>query len=1047
MSARGDLVVGLSVQADVAQAIKRLSDVDAALSRLDDAGQSISTDGLQRSTAAAEQLARAVRVAASAQEDLARTSGDSFQALGIRPSATVLADIERQQTAFERLKASGTASSEDVARAQTALAQRVAALNIELGRTPAQLGKISAGQYAQAMRQLPAQITDITTSLASGMPIWLVAIQQGGQIRDSFGGIGPALSAVLGTISPTVVGLGSLAAAAAAVVAGYVSGAAESQRLANALIQTGSYAGTTASELTAMSAALSGSVGTQTQAADALEQMAASGKVVRAEMERIAQAALAMSQVTSQSVEEIVGEFIKLADDPVRASAQLNEQHHYLTQTIYEQIRALDEQGASVEAARLAQDTYAQATIQRAGDVKANLGTLERAWLGVRTAAAQAWSAMSSLGREKSLQEQLDEAKAAGNEDRVWALQIRIEAERKAAAAAAETARVQAAGIEATGKVTAENDAARTSQEKMTKALSDYRQNLEKIRAANPSSALLDPGQIDKTVAAIKERFADKTANSVDSAYQSQLQSLTLSLADARTRVTNAKNGDAAATGSATARLEAWLSVNKDAKNLDEQRIATLRQLATQQDAASKSLSALTEGSKRSRAASSAAAREAKQQAAEAARRDARITAGMADVDARLQSVSGDRAAAAITEVQERWRKLVDDLKAAGDSGGLVKVQRLIDLETAKAQLAELQRRAETVFAEQQRQEQTLDVSVQTGTTGEITARERLLELHRQTADEVAALIPQMEQLAAVTGDPAAAAGVDALRLKVLQMRAETDELGKTFSNTFETSFASALSGLASGTKSVRDVVLGFVNDMTNGIARWAAEGLSQRASAGVLSIFGGGDGALASGAAAVSTAGGAVASAGQSLITGAAAVSTSATQLTAAAAALSAAQGIGSLGSFGSSLGGGLDLSSAVMAGLSFFDEGGYTGPGATHQVAGVVHAGEWVMPSARVNEPGALPFLAAFQARGMSLLRGLRGYATGGLVTPVGGALYQPTVSSGSTTVDNRLQLNLIDDPARIASVIGSPAGEKALTVLLSRNPTKFRQLLGLS
>ncbi|MDF5922598.1 phage tail length tape measure family protein [Pseudomonas aeruginosa] len=49
---------------------------------------------------------------------------------------------------------------------------------------------LSAGQYKQAMRQLPAQITDVVTSLASGMPVWMVAIQQGGQITDSFGGVG-----------------------------------------------------------------------------------------------------------------------------------------------------------------------------------------------------------------------------------------------------------------------------------------------------------------------------------------------------------------------------------------------------------------------------------------------------------------------------------------------------------------------------------------------------------------------------------------------------------------------------------------------------------------------------------------------------------------------------------------------------------------------------------------------------------------------------------------------------------------------------------------
>src|SRR5690606_25958809 len=47
-------------------------------------------------------------------------------------------------------------------------------------------GAISAGQYSMAMRQLPMQITDVVTGLISGQPAYMVAIQQGGQLRDSF---------------------------------------------------------------------------------------------------------------------------------------------------------------------------------------------------------------------------------------------------------------------------------------------------------------------------------------------------------------------------------------------------------------------------------------------------------------------------------------------------------------------------------------------------------------------------------------------------------------------------------------------------------------------------------------------------------------------------------------------------------------------------------------------------------------------------------------------------------------------------------------------
>ncbi|GFZ62926.1 phage tail tape measure protein [Pseudomonas amygdali pv. eriobotryae] len=54
---------------------------------------------------------------------------------------------------------------------------------------------VTAAQTTAAFRQLPAQITDIFTSLAGGQNPLMVLIQQGGQIKDAFGGVGPTLDA------------------------------------------------------------------------------------------------------------------------------------------------------------------------------------------------------------------------------------------------------------------------------------------------------------------------------------------------------------------------------------------------------------------------------------------------------------------------------------------------------------------------------------------------------------------------------------------------------------------------------------------------------------------------------------------------------------------------------------------------------------------------------------------------------------------------------------------------------------------------------------
>ncbi|MFH0001744.1 phage tail length tape measure family protein, partial [Pseudomonas aeruginosa] len=94
----------------------------------------------------------------------------------------------------------------------------------------------------------------------------------------------------------------------------------------------------------------------------------------------VATTSIAMQEATGKAVSDTVAEFSKLADEPVKASQQLNEKYHYLTASVYEQIAALDQQGDSLGAAQLAMDAYSQAMDERASQIVENLGTLETAW-------------------------------------------------------------------------------------------------------------------------------------------------------------------------------------------------------------------------------------------------------------------------------------------------------------------------------------------------------------------------------------------------------------------------------------------------------------------------------------------------------------------------------------------------------------------------------------------------------------------------------------------------------------------------------------------
>lgn len=70
----------------------------------------------------------------------------------------------------------------------------------------------SAAQTAFAMRMIPAQMTDIVVGLSTGQSPFMVLMQQGGQLKDMFGGIIPAIKGVstyvMGLINPYTVAAG-----------------------------------------------------------------------------------------------------------------------------------------------------------------------------------------------------------------------------------------------------------------------------------------------------------------------------------------------------------------------------------------------------------------------------------------------------------------------------------------------------------------------------------------------------------------------------------------------------------------------------------------------------------------------------------------------------------------------------------------------------------------------------------------------------------------------------------------------------------------------
>ena len=152
--------------------------------------------------------------------------------------------------------------------------------NLSRQALAAQKAGISVGQYKAAMRTLPAQFTDIATQLAGGQNPWLILLQQGGQIKDQFGGVKGALTGVgdylrtlIGFINPVTVGIGGLVVGLGAIAVAWYKGSQEAGEFNKQLILTGNYSAKSASQLTDLAQKIGGSSGKVAAAARTLAEV------------------------------------------------------------------------------------------------------------------------------------------------------------------------------------------------------------------------------------------------------------------------------------------------------------------------------------------------------------------------------------------------------------------------------------------------------------------------------------------------------------------------------------------------------------------------------------------------------------------------------------------------------------------------------------------------------------------------------------------------------------------------------------------------------
>ncbi|ANP10461.1 phage tail tape measure protein [Escherichia coli] len=285
----------------------------------------------------------------------------------------------------------------------------------------AQKAGISVGQYKAAMRTLPAQFTDIATQLAGGQNPWLILLQQGGQVKDAFGGMIPMFRGLAGAITLPMVGVTSLAVATGALAYAWYQGDSTLSAFNKTLVLSGNQSGLTADRMLTLSRAGQAAGLTFNQASESLAALVNAGVRGGEQFDAINQSVARFASASGVEVDKVAEAFGKLTTDPTSGLMAMARQFRNVTAEQIAYVAQLQRSGDEAGALQAANDIATKGFDEQTRRLKENMGTLETWADKTGKAFKLMWDAILDIGRPESSADMLASAQKAFDEaDKKW---------------------------------------------------------------------------------------------------------------------------------------------------------------------------------------------------------------------------------------------------------------------------------------------------------------------------------------------------------------------------------------------------------------------------------------------------------------------------------------------------------------------------------------------------------------------------------------------------------------------------------------------------
>ena len=268
------------------------------------------------------------------------------------------------------------------------------------------LGEFVGVAFVDAGKWVANFITQLTT-----LPFFLDKLTNGFKLLGfEFNGLGKDNGFVkfINTISPAVlggitVGVLGLATVVVGLAIAYAKILPVQKELNAALIQNGASLATSAKEAMQMSAAMAGASGTSLDYAKVITEIASAGNLSKESIQGITTSAVEMNRYLGTATKDVVAQYSKLADDPVKALTEIGMATGRVTSATIDNIRELVEQGKKTEAVTLANKELDRAYAEMSASARENMTPLGKLWDEIKSSVNEAIEAVYSFAQTESV--------------------------------------------------------------------------------------------------------------------------------------------------------------------------------------------------------------------------------------------------------------------------------------------------------------------------------------------------------------------------------------------------------------------------------------------------------------------------------------------------------------------------------------------------------------------------------------------------------------------------------------------------------------------